>query len=231
SPYQIFQKVQENYASLLSYNDEGRIVTAVDDTTVTAASFTIRMARPNLYQLEWNQYASATPAAENTGVQAVWSSGAGDFIDLGWGVQRQYDRNIALDKAVATSSSAAITVPQMFFNIQWQVEHDDSLLDEKRLSDEKIGKVDCYVVAKEMENGETRTFWIGKQDFLIRQIRTKLSGKAMQQAWEEAAERPRAVIANFHDFSSIETHTNIVVNGMFSRGDFVPTFPLYQKSN
>jgi hypothetical protein len=39
------------------------------------------------------------------------------------------------------------------------------------------------------------------------------------------------MIANFQGFSSIETHTNIVVNKAFSREDFIPSFPWYQKSN
>jgi hypothetical protein len=65
---------------------------------------------------------------------------------------------------------------------------------------------------------------------LIREIRTEISAQAMQQAWAGAAGRP-AMIANFQGFSSIESHTNIVVNKVFSREDFVPSFPLFQKSN
>lgn len=114
SPYQIFQKVQENYAQLSSYSDEGQIIMAIDGTTSTAAGFTIRLARPGFYQIEWSQYGGSSDTTENSGVQAVWSSGAGDYVEMGWGVQRQYDRDIALAKAEAISGSAAVTVPQMF---------------------------------------------------------------------------------------------------------------------
>jgi len=158
SPYQISQKVQEKYASLSSYSDEVQIVTVVDDTTATAAGFTIRLARPGFYQVEWSPYGDSSYAAGNTGIQTVWSSGAGDFVEMGWGVQRQYDRDVALAKAAATSGSAAVTIPQMFFNVQWQDQRDDSILGEKRLADEKIGKIDCYVVSRDLQGGETRTF-------------------------------------------------------------------------
>jgi hypothetical protein len=231
SAYQIFQKVQKNYASLSSYSDEGRIVTTADDTTVTAAGFTIRAARPGFYHVEWSQYGGPSYPGENTGIQAVWSAGAGDFIQMGWGVQRQYDRDIAFAKAVAASDSAALAIPQMFFNTQWQDQRDDSILDERRLADKKVGDVDCYVLARDLQNGETKTFWIGKQDFLIREIRTEISGKDMQKAWEETANRRPSVLANFHDFSSIETHTNMVVNGTFLHEDFIPAIPMYQKSD
>jgi hypothetical protein len=119
----------------------------------------------------------------------------------------------------------------MFFDTQWQNQRDDSIIDEKRLADAKVGQADCYVLARELQNGETKTFWIGKRDFLVYQIQADISGKAMQQAWEEMANQRATVIASFHDFSSIETHTNIVLNQTFSRGDFVPSFPLYQKPN
>jgi hypothetical protein len=230
SPYQIFQKVQDNYVSLSSYSDEGQIITAVDGTTDTAAEFNIRLARPGFYQIEWSQYGGSSYAAEDAGIRAVWSSGAGDYVDLRWGVQKQYNRDVALAKAEAASGSAAVTIPQMFFDTQWQDQRDDSILDEKRLADEKVGRVDCYVLVRELQNGETKTFWVGKQDFLIREIRTEISVKAIQQAWAGAAGRP-AMIANFQGISSIETHTNIVVNKAFSREDFIPSFPLYQKSN
>lgn len=113
--------------------------------------------------------------------------------------------------------------------MQWQDQRDGSIIDEKRLGDEKVGKVDCYVLARELQNGESKTFWIGKQDLLIREIRAEISAKALQQAWEETANSRPAMIGNFQGFSSVETHTNIFVNKVFSREDFVPSFPLYQE--
>jgi hypothetical protein len=113
TPNQIFEKVQENYASLSSYSDEGQIVETMDDT-VTTTGFIIRLARTNFYRIEWDQRSESPYRTENIGPQGVWSSGAGDYVEMGWGVQRQYDREVALANAADTSGGAAATIPQIF---------------------------------------------------------------------------------------------------------------------
>ena len=74
---------------------------------------------------------------------------------------------------------------------------------------ENVGAVSCYVFTKGVL-GQTNTLWIGKQDFLIHQVRTIINMEAMP------------------GFAATETHTNIVVNRKFTRSDFVPSFPLFQ---
>ena len=60
SPGEIFRKAQEKYASLTSYSDEGKTVATVNGMTITTA-FSIRLARPNLYRIEWDQNNDVDP--------------------------------------------------------------------------------------------------------------------------------------------------------------------------
>jgi outer membrane lipoprotein-sorting protein len=218
SPGEIFKRVQENYASLTSYSDEGKIVATMNDT-ITTTTFTIRLARPNFYHIEWEQNSESSYSTKNTGFQAVWSSGAGNFLEMGYGPQDEMSQDIALDEAAAFSGGAAATIPMAFFNTQWGDELDGSVFNENRQTDEKVGDVDCYVFTRESE-GQTKTLWIGKQDFLIHQLRTVTSAEAMLA---KAAIWDPEIIPDLHGFTSTETHTNIVVNKQFLRSDFVPS--------
>jgi hypothetical protein len=224
SPYQIFEKAQENYASLLSYSDEGQIVTVMNGS-VTSTSFTTRLARPNFYHIEWDQIRKSSLSTEDTGVQGIWSSGAGNYVMMGWGVEQEPDRDVALDKAGAVSDGAT-SIPRMFFGRQPDSETGSSFIGITRLADEKIGKTDCYVLAGESASGLAKTYWIGKRDFLIHQIRTDVSPKVMQADCAAAAPNSELNI-DAHGFSSVKTYTNIALNKSFLREDFVPSFPMY----
>jgi outer membrane lipoprotein-sorting protein len=217
SPDEIFKKAQENYASLTSYSDEGKTVATMGDAT-TITTFTIRLARTNFYQIEWEQDSESSCSTNYTDIQAVWSSGAGNFLEKGLGAQRQESRDIALAKAAEISSGAAGTIPRTFFNMERGNQLGGSGFDERRQTDEQAGGVNCYVLSKESQ-GRTKTLWIGKRDFLIHQVRTVTSAEAMQAA----AKWDPEIISDLHGFTSTETHTNIVVNIQFLRSDFVPS--------
>jgi len=227
SPSQIFEKAQATYISLTSYSDEGQAISVMDGVA-SITPFTTRLARPNFYRVEWDHVSESINSPGDTFNQAVWSSGAGDYLEMGWGVRRQGDRDDALANASELSGGKAITIPKMFFDWQWRDRPDDSITGEERLADEKIGQTDCYVITRELHFGETTTYWIGKQDFLVRQVRTEVSAQAIQAAWAKAAPGTPQTGANLQGFSVIETHTNIVLNSNFSREDFVPSFPLFQ---
>jgi hypothetical protein len=232
STAQIFKKVQETYASLTSYSDEGRVVTAMDgDTTLTFIIFTTRLARTNFYLIEWNRTGESSCYITDTSAQGVWSSGAGDFLQAECGVQPQGNREFALANATAISGGATATIPRIFFPQQgdWEEQLDDLALREKRQTDGKVGNISCYVFTRESQ-GQTNTLWIGKQDFLIRQVRTVISTEAIQAAAARGPIGPELIPA-LHGFTSTETHINIVLNRKFSRSDFIPSFPLFYSSD
>src|SRR5580700_8606842 len=116
----------------------------------------------------------------------------------------------------------------MFFDGQGSGLPGEQILDLTRLPDGKIDNIECYLITGESESGETKTFWIGKQDFLIHQIRTDVSAKVMQAALPEMTRWNSELMADIHSFSSTETYTNVVVNKQLSRADFVPPFPLFR---
>jgi RNA polymerase sigma factor (sigma-70 family) len=218
TPPEIFKKAQDTYAALSSYSDEGKTVAVINDMTLTT-TFTIKLARPDLYRIEWEQ--SVTSSFANKGV--VWSAGAGDFVTLGSRVaQKETSKESALSSATGVSGSAAATIPGTFFKMNWGNQL-GAVSGEKQQADEKIGDVDCYVFTSESK-GRTKTLWIGKRDFLIYQVRTATSAEAMKVALDQAAKvngvRPQIALQGV---TSTETHTNIVVNKQFSASDFQPT--------
>jgi outer membrane lipoprotein-sorting protein len=217
SPDEIFKKARENYASLTSYSDEGKIVANMGGATVTT-TFTIRLARTNFYYIEWEQNSESSYSTKDVAFQAVWSSGAGNFLEMGYGPKDEISQDIALEKAAALSGGAAATIPMTFFNTQLGDELGGTVFSENRKPDEKVGNIDCYVFTRELQ-GQTKTIWIGKQDFLIHQLRTVTSAEAMRAAAEWNPE----IISDLHGFTSTETHTNIVVNKQFLRSDFIPS--------
>lgn len=217
---QIVEKSREAYASLSSYSDEGRIVAGIGGGSITT-TFSIRLARPNFYQIEWVQNSDSPFSSQQTSIQAAWSSGAGDFLDTGWATQKQYNREIALLNAASFSGGAAATIPMTFFHIESGDAVRDSGFSANRQADQIAAGEDCYVITWKSQ-GRTKTLWIGKRDFLIRQVRTIVSAEAMRAAivkWDPE------IMSALRGFTSIETHTNIVVNKQFSQADFAPSFP------
>lgn len=135
------------------------------------------------------------------------------------GPENEGSRNIALAKANALSSGASATIPMAFFNTQWGNELNGAMFSEKRQTDEKIGNIACYVFTRESQ-GQMKTLWIGKQDFLIHQIQTVTSAEAMLSM---AARWDPEIMSDLHGFTSTETHTHIVKNKQFLRSDFIPS--------
>ena len=219
SPGEIFKKAQETYASLTSYSDGGKTVAALNGMTFTT-TFTIRLARPNLYRIEWEQPVNSSYTSKGV----VWSAGKGDFLDMGSGAKKLASQETALSSATGISGGAAATIPGTFFKMNWGNQLGGSTLSKKRQGDEKVGGVDCYVFTSELK-GTTKTLWIGKQDFLIHQVQNVTSAEAMKATMVEAAKRhpeitTRVAKTEYSDNISTETHENIVMNQKFSPADF-----------
>ena len=107
--------------------------------------------------------------------------------------------------------------------MNWGNELGGAVAREKRQDDEKVGDVECYVFTS-ATNGRTKTLWIGKQDFLIHQVRNVTSAEAMKAVLADAARRNPGMAVPAQTFeggsTSTETHTNIVVNGKCLPADF-----------
>jgi hypothetical protein len=223
----IIKKSQEAYASLSTYSDEGKVVATMNGYTTTTA-FTTRMGRPNLYRIEWKQSTSSPAYLKSVDTkspdEAVWSAGEGNFLDIGSGAQQQESRLMALSRAVGSSGGATATVPAMFFKIMCEESLCRIGTDFERQADEKIGEVDCYVFMSSTQAG-TQTVWIGKQDYLFRKIRYIQSAESFKESLDRAAKlippHEGNIKVEFTPITSVETHSNIVVNQKFSKADFV----------
>ncbi len=189
--------------------------------TITT-TFSIKLARPDHYLIEWEQ--PVTTSYTNKG--AVWSAGEGDFLRMGSRDQEQSSQEMALASATGISGGAAATIPGTFFAMKWGNQLGGLSRTAKRQADEKVGNVDCYVLTSDL-NGMTRTLWIGKPDFLIHQVRTVTSAKALQAALAKAAKRNPEFAGRLPESqpqgsTSTETHENIVVNQKLADKDFLP---------
>lgn len=218
SASEIFHKAQEKYASLTSYSDEGKTVSTLNEITNTV-TFTIRLSRPDLYRIEWEQENKAINPIDQT--QAVWSAGAGDFMMLNSRLQVRTSRALALGFVPGLRENTATIIPRMFFEMDLNNFPGSAVSGEKRLADEKMGGVNCYVISSEVM-GMTKTVWIGKRDFLIHQIQTATAVRAgapvrvNPSPWVPLSlERSR-----FPGTISTETHEHILINQSLSKADF-----------
>lgn len=224
SPDEVFRKSQDTYATLTSYRDEGKVVAKLGGTTVTHL-FSTKLARPNLYRMEWEQHTATedykTPATNLK--QVVWSNGAGDFMETGGQVSDRPGMEKSLSNAAGVSGGATVAIPGAFFGLNWPNRPGRSAAGYNRHPDEMVGEVNCHVFAKS-SNGRTITLWIGKKDFLIHQVRTETSAATMKKLLAEAArnnpDRARLNTPEPQDTMSIETHSHIVVNQPLQPADF-----------
>ena len=219
----IFKQAQAAYAALTSYRDEGKTVATAGASTITT-TFTIKLARTNFYCITWEQSSDSAYATTKTKPQSVWSAATGDFLDMGTGARKLASREVALSSATGISGSAAATVPGTFFKMHWGNQLGLPAR-EKRLPDEKIGDTDCYVFTSTLTSGQTKTLWLGKRDFLIRQVRSVTSAAALKAAFAEAAKTHPEIALHLpvsQDITATETHDHIVVNPTLTPADFTP---------
>ena len=221
----ILKQAQAKYASLTSYSDDGTTTATIGALTANNYTFTINLARTNLYQIVWRQ---ADEVYIPKGV--VWSAGTGNFLWMGKGFtpRKSTDREMALASATGISGGAAASVPGTFFNLNWGNQLGGATIaNAQRQADEKLGDVDCYVLTHGKE-GRTNTLWIGKTDLLIHQIENDTSAAFMKSMLEEQAKKSpqiRAMLETsgkdmFKDSRSVETHQNIRLNPPLTPADF-----------
>jgi hypothetical protein len=228
TPADILKQAQAAYARLTSYRDSGKSETSMGGLTAAECSFTIQLARTNLYKVIWWQGEdSFTPKG------AVWSAGNGDFLwmsVLGSKTRKQPSRELALASATGVSGGAAASIPGTFFKQSWGGLL-AAALGATRLPDAKVGATDCFVL-KSDNKGRTNTLFVAKADFLIRQVQNDISGRSLRQMMEQQAEQNpqvRAMLAAageqmFQDTHMVETHENLKLNEPVTVTDF--DFPI-----
>jgi outer membrane lipoprotein-sorting protein len=203
---QILEKAEEAYASLTSYSDEGNSVQTTEGKPALTQTFHIRLGRPKYSRIEWqgvSPIALWVPPSNPSRTKIVWSTSEGVFDDTGEGKKTVSKR---LDVGLALLGSLG-AIPNTFFDSSGvcSLISKRSIASEKQQADEKVGGVDCYVFSESSGSSSTDTIWIGKQDFLIHQTKFISTSEDSQATT-----------------TTIEIHTNIVVNPKLSSADFLP---------
>jgi RNA polymerase sigma factor (sigma-70 family) len=220
---EIVTQSKDAYAALTSYSDEGSSSATIGTTKVSPHEFSIKLTRPNLYRIEWKKDMGGSPS---TGI--VWSEGKGNFLRMFDGVKpsKYSNMEMALSGATGISGGAAGSIPGTFFKLNWGDKLGSLIQSAARKPDELIEGVPCYVFTQKTANG-TETIWIGRQDFLIRQIENDTDAKILkallsQQTKQHPELKSMMSAAPSGDVRSIETHRNISVNPTLTQTDFVP---------
>jgi hypothetical protein len=170
-PAELFKKVTAAYDALQSYTSEGTIVSDIDTgagKTNIETSFSIKLKKPNLYRISWEQKLGF-PGMTQTG--AVWNDGKQPYLFMG--IAKTYskisDDQMAIASATGISGGAAHTIPSMFLAVyQGNSNPFDRLKEPKVTGSEKIEDDDCYVVSGSSAASKSETFWISKKSHLIR---------------------------------------------------------------
>src|SRR5713226_4312124 len=174
SPTELLRQTQDTYDSLRSYSSAGEVTSTFSPAGLepqqSTHTFTMRLARPKLYRIEWEQ---RLPNFLTKG--AAWSTGEGHFVIVPGQARRQQAKDVstALSMATGISGGAANTIPGTFFGLG------QSPL--KALSDATLGHEEtiegdpCYLVRGRVAKIGT-TLWISKNSKLLRQIRHDYEG-------------------------------------------------------
>ncbi|MBE0538036.1 MAG: hypothetical protein IH624_20430 [Phycisphaerae bacterium] len=253
----IIQKVLDRYAAIKTYSAVGELLTDVNSPPkvmpgvlakmlhlknrqqTLKSIFTIKMGRPNLYCIEWNEnVGTAISKAGN-----VWSVGDGSQ-GLVFEMEKSFEQ--PLEGLVWTAGTMGRIQSSTFF---------DTPLNELRKvrdlcqqQDEQFEGLDCYVISGKLHS-VGHTFWISKKDFLVRrqksvsggdgrpveqrnkltdeQITSILTASDTETTPEEIA-RFRAHLADARETAAkvkvtrTETYRNIVLDESVSREEYVP---------
>jgi len=177
-PSAIFKKVIAAYDSMETYSSEGTIISDVDSDVgkmKSETSFSMKLKKPNLYLIEWDQKNSMMPAMSQAG--AVWKQGPQPYLYMG--VTKAYSKmnadDMALGSATGISGGAAFTIPSLFLSVfKGQPATFSGLVAPQLTGNEQVDGEECYVVSGSSPRSRKETFWISKKAYLIRKYSRSL---------------------------------------------------------
>jgi hypothetical protein len=230
TPADILKRSQQKYSSLSSYSDTWTAVAyrgtnEVSDRVVY--SNRLMLGRPLLYRIE------SIPSANLKAGSAIWSGKAGEFWLMSAGEYHETRPAVTNFVPEFHVLFPAAPIPCAFFGKQdW-----DSLLalartkGLTRLPDASIGADDCYTVLAKTSGPSYPLFHItlsiGKEDFLIRQMRFDwvTGGSTGRRGATGAAPSQTSQYSEKVTSTVIETRRDIVVNRVFTPDEFMRSLP------
>ena len=257
----IIQKVLDRYAAIKTYSAIGELLTDVNHPPGAMGAipgmttemlqqmgeqqlksiFTIKMARPNLYCIEWNEHIDTNLSK----VGNAWSVGDGSY-GLILGKEKSFEK--PLRALIGTASDMGKVQSSLFFDTSLNTLRELRGLSQQE--DEQLEGVECYVISGSLHR-RTYTYWVSKKDFLIRRYKfvsggdgkliegggdeltdetIKESLKAMdKEATPEEIAKMRAMLTAANAMASeakvtnTETYRNIILDQPISKEQFVPS--------
>ena len=167
----VLQKSADKYKALESYSDEGTIVSAMDSGAMKInieTKFSIKLKKPNLYLISWNQ-----KACQGEQAGTVWNNGSQPYLYMG--IAKSYSKmqndEMAIAAATGISGGAAHTIPSLFLEtFRNGSDYFSQLSNTKLEKSEKINGEDCYVISSGTLSDSLKvTLWISKNTFFVLQ--------------------------------------------------------------
>jgi outer membrane lipoprotein-sorting protein len=158
------------YSRLVSYQDEGILVTTNDEPTggtIEKMPFKTFFKRPNLFRFEWTDYGITKLGR----TKLIWFNGKDAFTY--WEPDRfEKDESLSLAVAGATgiSSRTVNTVSDLLMPDELGGSTLKRLTKVSLLGEDVVEGVRCYRI-KAIEAEDPVELWVGKNDFLLRKIR------------------------------------------------------------
>jgi len=176
-PSAIFTKVIAAYESMETYSSEGTIISDIETGGVKVnmeTSFLIKLKKPNLYLISWDQKNAMMPNFTQTG--AVWNDGSQPYLFMGdlKAYSKMSSDELALGAATGISSGATYTMPSFFLPVFKKPTPFSRLVDPKLEGNEQVEGEDCYVISGSSIISKKETFWISKETSMIRKYSRSL---------------------------------------------------------
>lgn len=167
----LLNQMAETYSRLVSYQDEGVVITTYDEETggrIDKLPFKTFFKRPNLFRFEWTDYFLSKLGKK----RVAWSNGKSAFTY--WEPDRyEMEKRLGLAIAGATgvSRGSAHTVSRLLLADEVSGFPVTDLNDASLLGEEIFEGVLCYHIKGTHPHGGVYELWIGKSDRLLRKVR------------------------------------------------------------
>jgi outer membrane lipoprotein-sorting protein len=176
---QIVTRMAKVYATCASYDDTGVVVTtwySSDGTRVTQKPFKTWFVRPDLFRFEWKEENAGRPERSRQGPSVVWSDGKKAYNSYpmdGYAVEENESLGMAIAGATGISSGSAHTISRLLIAHEVGGFGLEELTDLTQVGEATFEGTPCYLIRGKHPAGDTIELWIGKQDLLLRKMRTQ----------------------------------------------------------
>jgi hypothetical protein len=170
----VINKVAQVYETMKTYQADGTVVAEIDNgqsKIKRKTTFSIRLMKPDMYRITWSQKG---PVAQSG---AVWREGGKPYLYMSAlnAYSKMTNDEMALGGATGISGGAAFTIPSMFLKLTKGPSSPLASLENPTLEgNETIDGKECFKISGPTAISKKETYWISKEDSLIRKFARSL---------------------------------------------------------